>query len=189
MGQTAGEQSVLNGWERVCKVRSGYKYLRTGEDIIDAYWQTLCAGKMPRGFEVTKAEYTAWERSARKPARFVLTSKFLKFTHSILSIPVILLSGVALVISGMPLKEIMSFRSKMTVATQRRMVRTKQGLIGLMPELARKGDFVCLFKGGMVPLVMRKVSSRWMLIGDSYVHRIMHGEGFEETKCEMMWIQ
>lgn len=83
----------------------------------------------------------------------------------------------------------MSFRSKMTVATQRRMIRTKEGLIGLAPELVQKGDFVCLFKGGMVPLVTRKVSSRLMLIGDSYVHGIMHGEAFEETKCKLMWIQ
>lgn len=55
--------------------------------------------------------------------------------------------GVAKVTSGIPAKEIMGFRSKMTVATQRRMIRTKEGLIGLAPELARKGDFVCLFKG------------------------------------------
>jgi len=98
-------------------------------------------------------------------------------------------TGVAMVMSGMPETEIMSFRSKMTVATQRRMIKTNDGLIGLAPELTRKGDFVCLFKGGMVPLVMRKVNSRWMLIGDSYVHGIMHGEGFEEMKCERMWIQ
>jgi len=88
----------------------------------------------------------------------------------------------------MPITEILSFRSKMTVATQRRMIRTKDGLVGLVPELARKGDFVCLFKGGMVPLVMRKVGSRWTLIGDSYVHGIMHGDAFEETKCKTMWI-
>jgi len=185
----AGEQSVLNGWEKICKARSGSKYLRTGEDIFDVYWQTLCAGQKPQGFEAAKLEFLAWDRCVRKPSSFVPTSRFLKFTHGILSAPVMLATGVAVVTSGMPVKEIMSFRSKMTVATQRRMIKTKKGLIGLAPKLARKGDFICLFKGGMVPFVMRKVKSRWVLIGDSYLHGIMHGEAFEETKCETMWIQ
>jgi len=117
------------------------------------------------------------------------TSDELKFTHKFLSIPVLVAVGVEVTASEMPITEILSFRSKMTVATQRRMIRTKDGLVGLVPELARKGDFVCLFKGGMVPLVMRKVGSRWTLIGDSYVHGIMHGDAFEETKCKTMWIQ
>ena len=189
IGRIAGEQSVLNGWEKICKARSGSKYPRTGEDILDVYWQTLCAGQKPNGFEATKLEYLAWDRCVRKPSRFVPTSDLLKFTHSILSIPVVLAVGAAATTSGIPITEIMSFRSKMTVATQRRMIRTKDGLVGLAPELVRKGDFVCLFKGGMVPLVMREVGSRWVLIGDSYIHGIMHGEAFEETKCKTMWIQ
>lgn len=188
IGRIPGEQCVLNGWERICKARSGRKYQRTGEDILDAYWQTLCVGQMPQGFDAAKEDFVAWDKCVRKPI-FVPTSKYLRWTHSILSLPVLVTGGIAFLTSGKSVEEIMRFRSKMTVATQRRMIRTKEGLIGLAPELAQAGDFVCLLKGGMVPLVMRKLGSRWMLIGDSYVHGIMQGEAFEEAKCAEFWIQ
>jgi hypothetical protein len=189
MGRIPEEQSILNGWEKICKARSGCEYRRTRENIFDAYWQTLCVGQKLQGFDVAKEEFVAWDKCIRKPAKFVPTSKSLKWTHSILSLPVMAVTGIALLTSEKPFKEIMKFRSKMTVATQRRMIRTKQGMIGLAPELAQKGDFVCLLKGGMVPLVLRKLDARWILIGDSYVHGIMHGEAFVEAKCEEMWIQ
>lgn len=192
IGRIAGEQSVLNGWEKISKARSGGKYPRTEEDILAAFWQTLSAGQKPQGFHAANEEYEAWDRCVRTPSRFVPTAKWLKWTHSFLSLPVMVGTGIAMATSTKSTKEIMNFRSKMTVATQRRMIRTKEGLIGLAPEHARKGDFVFLFKGGMVPLVLRKVEkikSRWTLIGDSYVHGIMHGEAFDGAKCTEIWIQ
>jgi hypothetical protein len=144
MGRIPKEQSVLHGQERICKARSGRKYQRTGEDILDAHWQTLFVGQKPQGFDAAKEDFIAWDKCARKPSRFVPTSKSLKWTHSILSLPVMATIGIAFLTSEKPIKEIMKFRSKMTVATQRRMIRTKEGLIGLAPELAKNMDFVCL---------------------------------------------
>ena len=67
----------------------------------------------------------------------------------------------------------------------RRMVVTQKGYLGLAPDRAEEGNYVVLVKGGRVPLVLRRKDKgeRWELLGDSYVHGIMHGEGFEEGRC------
>lgn len=57
------------------------------------------------------------------------------------------------------------------------------------PRLLREGDEIVLVKGGMVPLVLRaRGEGRWKLVGDAYVHGIMHGEAFDEDRCQTMWI-
>jgi hypothetical protein len=49
------------------------------------------------------------------------------------------------------------------------------------------GDRIALFKGGMVPLIIREEGTRWRLIGDCYIHGMMKGEAFQEDECIMMW--
>ena len=71
----------------------------------------------------------------------------------------------------------------------RRMVLTRSGYLGLAPGTAEPGDCVAIVKGAKVPLILRPVEDiKWELIGDSYVHGIMHGEAFEEQKCKDMEI-
>lgn len=66
----------------------------------------------------------------------------------------------------------------------RRMLRTKSGYIGLGPRSTQKGDRIFLVRGFRVPLVLRlQGTDGWTLLGDCYVHGIMHGEAFDETKC------
>jgi hypothetical protein len=38
--------------------------------------------------------------------------------------------------------------------------------------------------GGRVPLILRQGENedKWELIGDCYVHGVMHGEAFDKTK-------
>jgi hypothetical protein len=64
----------------------------------------------------------------------------------------------------------------------RRLFRTQNGFLGLGPMSAKVGDVVCIFKGGRVPYVIRKIpdgSSYFNFIGDCYVHAIMHGEAVD----------
>lgn len=71
----------------------------------------------------------------------------------------------------------------------RRMFRTKSGYIGLGPRLTQKGDHIFLVRGSRVPLVLRSQDSeRWTLLGDCYVHGIMHGEAFDETTCQTLLV-
>lgn len=50
----------------------------------------------------------------------------------------------------------------------RRLFITTQGYIGLAPEAAREGDFVCVLLGGDVPFILRPSNSNYLLIGESY---------------------
>jgi hypothetical protein len=62
----------------------------------------------------------------------------------------------------------------------RRLFHTATGYVGIGPTLSQRGDIVCVLAGGAVPFVVRRDSSRprrrFELIGEAYVHGIMHGE-------------
>ncbi|KAH6869252.1 hypothetical protein B0T10DRAFT_388514, partial [Thelonectria olida] len=62
----------------------------------------------------------------------------------------------------------------------RKMVRTRRGYISLGPLFARKGDCVAVLDGGRVPLVLRRDGSCCRIVGDAYIHGIMHGEVVRE---------
>lgn len=75
---------------------------------------------------------------------------------------------------------------------------TNKGYLGLIPRDARPGDHVVIMPGGKVPYVIRRVRGlksgrrwkkgdsvrRYEFIGDCYIHGIMHGEAWDESKIE-----
>ncbi|KJA17678.1 hypothetical protein HYPSUDRAFT_79586 [Hypholoma sublateritium FD-334 SS-4] len=68
---------------------------------------------------------------------------------------------------------------------KRAFIITERGFLGLAPEMARKGDAVCIFQGGEVPFVVRpKGDGNWEFVGECYVHGIMSGEAVREAKRE-----
>ena len=64
---------------------------------------------------------------------------------------------------------------------------TEQGLIGLVPVAARVGDSVGFFAGCRIPHALRRRGEGYVLIGDSYLHGVMDGEG-EKFETEMLKI-
>jgi hypothetical protein len=83
----------------------------------------------------------------------------------------------------------MRYRQKMTLTISRRLFKTEKGYLGLGPRSLKKEDEVALLKGGMVPLVIRKTDNNFELVGDCYVHGIMHGEAFSEEACRVIWLE
>lgn len=62
-------------------------------------------------------------------------------------------------------------------APGRRFCNTKKGYLGMVPALAKKGDQICFFLGGMTPFVIRSKSDGiHQLIGECYLHGMMNGE-------------
>ncbi|OCK76758.1 hypothetical protein K432DRAFT_445801 [Lepidopterella palustris CBS 459.81] len=56
---------ILSEWENICDARSAKRYV-TGENILDAYWKTLCVGIFPEGdFEAGKRAFTSWYNQRR----------------------------------------------------------------------------------------------------------------------------
>ncbi|KAK0714092.1 hypothetical protein B0T26DRAFT_650377 [Lasiosphaeria miniovina] len=64
----------------------------------------------------------------------------------------------------------------------RRLVVTRKGYLGAAPRSAQVGDGVYVLAGGHVPFVLRRdqsggsAPSTFWLVGDCYVHGLMHGE-------------
>ena len=74
---------------------------------------------------------------------------------------------------------------KVRVATmQRLLLFTEKGYMGLAPFTARVGDKVCLLEGAQFPIILRPNGDSWTLVGESYIHGIMDGEGWDEMMSE-----
>jgi hypothetical protein len=184
----AKHEAAFNGWEKIARIHSGTKYWPTGEDILDAYWQTLIMGNVADGYDATKQLFHQWKRLY--PARI---PKFLK-SDSLqwMNLPV----GLYVSISGLITTfgheyrhgPVVMFSKKLETTLHRRLFKTTKGYIGIGPCSLRNGDAVALFKGGMVPLVIRSIGDKWELVGDYYVHGIMHGEAYSAQRCSALWI-
>ncbi|GFF27726.1 heterokaryon incompatibility protein 6, OR allele [Aspergillus udagawae] len=75
------------------------------------------------------------------------------------------------------------------IMANRQVFTTKRGFLGIGPRALREGDICCILFGAMVPIMLRrKPNSRYVLVGESYVHGIMQGEtmeAFREGKFDM----
>jgi hypothetical protein len=61
-----------------------------------------------------------------------------------------------------------------------RFVVTERGYVGVAPGLTKVGDTIAILKGGRVPFVIRNSGDRTgssRLVGECYIHGLMHGEG------------
>ena len=83
----------------------------------------------------------------------------------------------------------------------RRFIRTSKGFIGVAAQRCLVGDLIVVLAGGRVPYVLRQMppretdsndlghsGTRYQILGDAYVHGIMHGEALlksDGTELEM----
>jgi hypothetical protein len=69
----------------------------------------------------------------------------------------------------------------------RRFFRTVEGRFGWAPDQAKAGDQVCVLNGASVPFVVRRVDMDdcFELIGDGYLHGVMHGEAMHLEEEEI----
>jgi hypothetical protein len=185
---------LLVDWEEVAAARSRDKYI-TGESRIDAYWQTLCAGHMPEGFETARKDFRyKWYKYLR-PLRHVLRLAVRLFpqgqSEGWYNRSFYILFRAAWRLFGLTPSKIprLGFPPQMVFSNSRRIMRTRNGYIGLAPRYAEPGDWIGVFKGGNFPLVIRPDGLHWQLIGECYVHGIMQGEAWDEGKCEVVWLK
>jgi hypothetical protein len=184
----AKHEAAFNGWEKIAGVHSGTKYWPTGEDMLDVYWQTLIMGNVGDDSDATKQEFHQWKRL--HPARIpnLLSSKWLQWMNLPIGLYVSI-SGIRATFGhGYQHGPIVAFSKKLETTLHRRLFKTTKGCIGIGPRCLKKGDAVTLFKGGMVPLVIRSRGDKWELIGDCYVHGIMHGEVYSAQSCSVLCI-
>jgi hypothetical protein len=64
-----------------------------------------------------------------------------------------------------------------TIIGDRCLISTKNDLLGLAPNSAKPGDSVAFVRNSPVPFIIRKVADgRYELVGEAYIHGLMHGE-------------
>lgn len=66
----------------------------------------------------------------------------------------------------------------------RRLYRTRSGMLGLGPLVTRPGDVVVVLFGGKYPFLLRQLALEWLFLGETYVrnNHIMLGEAVTEVR-------
>ena len=86
-----------------------------------------------------------------------------------------------------------SYATKSCFSADPRIHRTHDGYIGSGPFSTCKGDVVIIAAGGKIPFMLRRVGPpedmKFQLLGDTYVHGIMHGEALRSPGVEWKWLQ
>ena len=59
------------------------------------------------------------------------------------------------------------------------MMASDRSYAGLVPIGALKGDLVAIISGASTPFILRSKGDGYILVGECYVHGIMHGEGLK----------
>jgi hypothetical protein len=131
------------------------------------FWKTIVANRGPQSVGAPRYYervcQTAYEERAPSGA---------------LNIPTLLASSnlSSLVIEYLELAQ--------AVVWGRRLIKMKNGTIGLGPGAAERGDLICILFGCSVPVVLRKIEGRegreyFQLVGECYVLGLMSGEALE----------
>ncbi|KUJ13698.1 HET-domain-containing protein [Mollisia scopiformis] len=62
--------------------------------------------------------------------------------------------------------------------SKRRVILTERGYMGMAPEHVKEGDIVCILLGSNLPTILRPdaTSTRFNIVGHSYIHGLMNGE-------------
>lgn len=141
--------------------------LRPEQSTLDAYWRTLVCNLSDRPI-------------ARKPHD--LTAQFQAFQRFVNAYPKVPEDlDIPQEVRDDALRG--AFFEAMSLgrcAAGRRFCSTKNGYLGMIPVMARKGDLVCLFIGALTPFVIRpKTDGIYQLIGECYIHSMMNGEILE----------
>ena len=130
------ERRRYMNWRHLAGLSSDNKYV-TGEDLEDAYWQTLLAGYNPgknmmSDRKLIKAHYNAWSRHSFKHAylRRLPSPLFELALASTVFLSILAMIGRLLIC--LPMNQAPSgFKAMMGNVANRKMVKTKKGFIGL----------------------------------------------------------
>lgn len=71
----------------------------------------------------------------------------------------------------------------------RRLARTDGGDIALCPKETAVKDKLVLLQGSDVPFILRPSGDRWQIVGECYARVLMDGSAWDESRCEMLWIE
>ena len=163
-------------WENFGFCKQTGTYL-TGEDHRTVYWRTLFADRFPGG---NSHDPTVFLKAAHR-LRYARLMHKLGISKMRVLFYLVLFLTIPATLDGDN-----TFEAMIRPAFYRRLARTKNGYLALVPQSTKVGDSIAILKGGSVPFVIRPRRTQWELVGDSYVHGIMYGEAFREGECKIL---
>ena len=177
--------SVLQDWRTICNgLSSTQTYPYTSDNPLEVFCRVIFFDKLPAGYNIASIAHGYGRLAIRMT--HPLFSYFYRF-------PLIQRVVNALESRNIAryalLKQNDDARANempdlIARTVRRRMFVTERGYVGLAPEMTEPGCCVAIVRGGKFPLMLKpRECAKWELIGDCYVHGIMHGEGFEQYKC------
>lgn len=72
---------------------------------------------------------------------------------------------------------------------ERRLAKTDTGHLALCPKETSVNDKLVLLQGSGVPFILRPIGDHWQIVGECYVHELMDGSAWDESRCEMLLIE
>jgi hypothetical protein len=92
--------------------------------------------------------------------------------------------------SGAKTTEVIDFQSTFDImTTKKRFAVTRHNRFGFLCGKPQEGDVIALLPGGGEPFILRLVSSAtYEVVGVAYLHGIMQGEAFDESKLEDIFL-
>ncbi len=83
-----------------------------------------------------------------------------------------------------------------SIVWMRRLIKTEnKSALGLVPDLAKKGDLICILSGCSVPVLLREINDMGPsrvcheLIGECYIHGMMDGEALRVKQSQNIQIR
>ncbi|KAE9375052.1 hypothetical protein N431DRAFT_373084 [Stipitochalara longipes BDJ] len=171
---------VMMSIEDLALGSNGDSIYPTGESRMRAFWRTLCTDISSNHLESAEQAFTSW-RHAMKAPRMLKKYRIDNFRGMYNYLAAVGYGVTDIVYDGDGL-----FLTLMRPAFYSKFAITEMGNFALVPPTTKVGDQVGLFKGGKVPLILRQKDNQWRLVGESYVHGIMDGNSFDETKCRKL---
>lgn len=170
---------ILVQWETLAMPKKHPKY-PTGEDTETVFAMTMCTGSIESP-ELALERFRKWRKTLRGP-RKVAFLKNLGINGGFYK-TMVAAAGIG---TGFNVAEDRVYATATETTLWRRLARTKKGYLAVVPSQTVVGDHVALFKGGRMPLIVRRTeeNGKREFIGPCYVHGIMYGEGWDETLCK-----
>ncbi|CAH0045816.1 unnamed protein product [Clonostachys solani] len=168
---------TLVKWEHLA-MDKGYDPYPTGESAEEAFASTMSIGSIQNG-SITLEQFEAWRTTLSWPRKLMkLRYVGAHYLGAAYKIP---LAALGMLTSKARGDRTFSTATEFTL--YRRLARTRLGYLAIVPAESSPGDPVALFEGCKTPLVLKEKGNQWELVGPAYMHGVMQGEAWDDTRC------
>lgn len=169
-------------WRRLADVDGNRIDPWTHEPMLSVFWQTISGGVLYENYFESKRLFHSFENTylAMRHIPSCLWS-----CQILMAIVLAYCFVVARLRMAFGRKDVALYFEQTATTVNRRSFVTVNGAYGMGPKAMQASDYVFILKGGKVPMILRPSNTEgwWTLVGEGYVHGIMHREAYQEELC------